>query len=72
MFTLTHDEVEVSDNVVEGTFFILSNSAKALIDSGASHNFVSKSFAGILSQFLQPTESNMTVVTPGGDELLSS
>ena len=71
MFALTHDEVEASSNVVEGTVSILSHSVRALMDSGTSHSFVSKSFAGILSQFLQPAESDMAVVTPGGDELLS-
>ena len=42
------------------------------MDSGASHSFMSESFAGILSQFLQLVESDMAVVTPGGEELLSS
>ena len=72
MFALTHNEVEASSNVVEGTISVLGHSAKALMDSGASHSFVSKSFAGILSQFLQPVESDMAVVTLGGEELLSS
>ena len=72
MFALTHDEAEASDNVVEGTISVLDHSARALMDSGASHSFVSESFAGILSQFVQPAEADMVVVTPGGDELLSS
>ena len=72
MFALTHDEAEASDNVVEGTVFVLSHSARALMDNGTSHNFVSESFAGILSQFVQPAEVDMAVLTPGGDELLSS
>ena len=49
MFALTHDEVEASDNVVEGTVSILGHSARALMDSGTSHSFMSKSFTGILS-----------------------
>ena len=72
MFTLTHEEAEASDNVVEGTVSVLGHSARALMDSGASHSFVSESFAGILSQFVQPVKVDMTVVTLGGDELLSS
>ena len=72
MFALTHDEAEASGNVVEGTIFVLDHSARALMDSDTSHSFVSKSFAGILSQFLQPVEADMAVVTPGGDDLLSS
>ena len=52
MFALTHDEAEASGNVVEGTVSVLGHSARALMDSGASHSFVSESFVGILSQFV--------------------
>ena len=72
MFALTHDEAEASGNVVEGTVSVLGHSARALMDSGASHSFVSESFAGILSQVVQPVKADMAVVTPGGEELLSS
>ena len=72
MYSLTRDEAEASDNVVEGIVSVLGHSARALMDSGASHNFMSESFAGILSQFVQPVELDMVVVTLGGEELLSS
>ena len=72
MFTLTHDKVEASDNIVEGMIFVLGHSARALMDSGASHSFVFNSFASTLSQSLQSLESDMVVVTPRGEELLSS
>ena len=72
MFTFTYDEAEASDNVVEGMIFVLGHLARALMDSGTSHSFVSKSFAGTLSQSLQPLESDMAVVILGGEELLSS
>ena len=72
MFALKHDEVEASDNIVEGTISVHGHPARALMDSGASHSFVSESFASILSQTVQPVEADMAVVTPGGDELQSS
>ena len=72
MFALTHDEAEASGNVIEGTIYVLGHSARALMDSGTSHSFVSESFASTLSQSLQPLELDMAVVTPGGEELLSS
>ena len=72
MFALTHNKVEASSNIVEGTDFILSHSVRALMDSGASHSFVSESFTSTLSQSLQLLELDMAVVTPGGEELLSS
>ena len=52
MFALTHDEAKASGNVVEGTVSVHGHSARALMDSGASHSFVFESFVGILSQFL--------------------
>ena len=72
MFALTHDEAEACGNVVEGIVLVLGHSARALMDSGASHSFVSENFVGILSQFVQPVETDMVAVTLEGDELLSS
>ena len=72
MLALTHYEAEASDNVVEGIISVLGHPVRALMDSGASHSFVSGSFASTLNQSLQPLESDMVVVTLGGEELLSS
>ena len=52
MFALTHDEAEASDNMVEGMISVLSHSARALMDNGASHSFVLESFACSLSESL--------------------
>ena len=49
VFTLTRAEAESSDNVVEGTIFILGCSSKILMDSGASYSFISKGFASVLA-----------------------
>ena len=72
MFTLTHDEVEASGNVVEGTVTVLGHPYRVLMDSGATHSFVFESFAGTLSQTLQPLELDMVVATLNGDELQSA
>ena len=72
MFALTHDEAEASDNVVQGTISVLGHSARALMDSGASHSFMSESFTYTLSKSLQSLESDMTVVTLRGEEWQSS
>ena len=42
------------------------------MDSGATHSFVSESFACTLGQSLQMLESDMVVATPSGDELQST
>ena len=49
MFALTHVEVEMSDNVMEGAFSIYGYLTRVLMDSGALHSFVSESFAYTLS-----------------------
>ena len=69
MFALTHDEVEASGNVVEGIVIVLGHPARVLMDSGATHNFVSESFAYTLSQSLQPLKLDMVVATLSRDEL---
>ena len=72
MFALTHDEAEASSNVVEGTVAVLGHPTRVLMDSGATHSFVSESFACTLGQSLQSLESDMVVGTPSGDELQSA
>ena len=52
VYTLTCVEAESSSIMVEGTVSILGHSAQVLMDSGASHSFIVKSFASILSQIL--------------------
>ena len=69
MFALTHDEAKASGNIVEGTVTVLRHPTRVLMDSGATHSFVSESFACTLSQSLQPLESDMVVATLSGDEL---
>ena len=56
MFALTHDEAEASGNVVEGTVAVLGHPVSVLMDSGATHSFVSEYFACTLGQSLQPLE----------------
>ena len=68
MFTLTHDEAEASGNVVEGTIAVLGYPTRVLMDSDATHSFVSESFACTLGQSLQSLESDIVVATPSGDE----
>ena len=72
MFALTHDEAKASDNMVEGTVTVLGHPTRVLMDSSATHSFISESFACTLSQTLQPLESDMVVATLSGDELQSA
>ncbi|GAV90020.1 zf-CCHC domain-containing protein/RVP_2 domain-containing protein [Cephalotus follicularis] len=48
VFVLAHTEVPESTSVVGGTLYIYGYSARVLLDSGASHSFISAHFASCL------------------------
>ena len=58
--------------MVEGILPLFDYSARVLVDSGASHSFVSKQFASLLSQFCESEDFKMGVATPGGEVLPST
>ena len=58
--------------MVEGIFPLFGYSARVLVDSGASHSFVSEQFASVLSQFCEFKDFEMEVATLGGDVLSST
>ena len=47
-------------------------STQVLVDSGASHNFVSEQFVNLLGQFCESEDLEMGVATLGGEVLLST
>ena len=55
--------------MVEGIFPLFGYSARVLVDSGASHNFVFEQFASVLSQFCESEDFEMEVATLGGEVL---
>ena len=72
MFALTHNEAEAFGNMVEGIISVLRHPTQVLMDSGATHNFISKCFPCTLCPTLQLLELDMVVATLSGDELLSA
>ena len=58
--------------MVEGILPLFGYSARALVDSGASHNFIFEQFASLLGQFYESEDLEMEVATPGGEVLSST
>ena len=69
MNALTQQEVRVSNIVVEGTICLSGTIARALFDSGATHSFISSSFATKITKIPEPLSFQLVVSTPVGTTL---
>ena len=58
--------------MVEGILPLFGYSARVLVDSGASHNFIFEQFASLLGQFCESEDLEMEVATQGGEVLPST
>ena len=63
-------DAQASNTVVTGTLTICSKPALVLFDSGATHSFVSPSFALCLDMRFDVLNSPLTVFTPVGEVYL--
>ena len=59
------EEAEEAPEVVLGTLPVNSISSRVLFDTGASHSFVSVSFADLHGLILDPLPKNIAVTSPG-------
>ena len=66
-FVLNPRDSQTSNVVVTGTLTIYSKQAVVLFDSGATHSFVSPSFALCLDIRFDVLNSPLTVLTPVGE-----
>ncbi|XP_071680185.1 uncharacterized protein [Lolium perenne] len=62
---ITAEEAEKASDVVLGTLLVNSIPAKVLFDTGASHSFVSTSFAQMHGFLLSSLGSDLVVLSPG-------
>ena len=69
MFTLTLQDAQASNAIVAGTLSVCSCEARILFDPGASHSFVSPSFASRLEWQACRLLFPLSVATPLSDEL---
>jgi len=69
MNALTQQEVWASNRVVEGTICLSKIVARVLFDSGATHSFISSSFATKINKKSEPLSFQLVVSTSVGTKL---
>ncbi|KAL7247390.1 hypothetical protein ACSBR2_002327 [Camellia fascicularis] len=70
VYAVTVQDLVLAPSVVRGTFLFCNSIANVLIDTGASHSFVSAAFASVLGLELAQLASPICVVSPVGGELI--
>ena len=70
VYAVTAQDLVPAPSVVRGTFLFCNSVANVLIDTGASHSFVSAAFASVLELELAQLASPICVVSPLGGELI--
>ncbi|XP_028106719.1 uncharacterized protein LOC114305792 [Camellia sinensis] len=70
VFALISGDVQNTDAVVSGTLSVNGHSAHVLFDSGFTHSFVSKAFAGHLNRPVEPLSYILCVSTPSGESMV--
>ncbi|KAJ1441606.1 Aspartic peptidase domain superfamily [Sesbania bispinosa] len=71
VFAMTHQNAQASNAVVKGILFICSRDAHVLFDPGATHSFVSLSFATKLGKSHSSLDETLAVTTPVGEIMLA-
>ena len=71
VYVFTQKDAQTSNIVVTGTIPISSIFAYTLFDTGASHSFVSPSFASQLGIIIEPWDVKLLIDTPTGDEMVT-
>jgi hypothetical protein len=61
------EEAQEAQNVVIGTFFVNDTSTVVLLDSGASHSFISAAYVEKHNLPIALLRCQMIVSSPGGD-----
>ncbi|KAJ1438716.1 Zinc finger, CCHC-type [Sesbania bispinosa] len=71
VFAMTRQDAQASNTVVTGILCICSRDAHVLFDPGATHSFVSLSFATQLGKSPSSLDETLAVTTPVGEILLA-
>ncbi|KAF5472166.1 hypothetical protein F2P56_008905, partial [Juglans regia] len=70
VFALTPGEAEDRNDVITGTLSLFSNNATVLFDSGATHSFVSMTYARFCTLETEELKSKLVVATPTGNSVV--
>ena len=69
---MTHREAIASNAIVDGMISISGHIAHTLFDPGATHSFISSTFAYKLNQVSEPLGFQLVVSTPIGVKIIAS
>ncbi|XP_028068086.1 uncharacterized protein LOC114270717 [Camellia sinensis] len=70
VFALIPSDVQNTEAVVSGTFFVNGHSAHVLFDSSSTHSFVSKAFASHLNSPMEPLPCVLCVSSPSWESMI--
>ena len=70
VFAVTQQETDVAPEVMTGTIQVFGSDAYVLIDSGATHSFISTKFIAQVNIEIQPIDCSMVVSLSTGDSLI--
>ena len=71
VFSVTQQEADASPDVITGMISVYNHDAYALMDSGATHSFISVPFTERHQIESQPIDGRMVVSVPNGDTMIS-
>ena len=72
VYMVTQQAADATPDVVTGTISLFDNDAHVLVDSEATHSFISREFIERVGIKMRPTECSMVVSLPIGDSLITN
>ena len=72
VYMVTQQAADATPDVVTGTISLFDTDAHVLVDSGATHSFISREFIERVGIEMRPTECSMVVSLPTGDSLIAN
>ena len=72
VYTVTQQAADATPDVVTGTISLFDTDAHVLVDSGATHSFISWEFIERVGIEMRPTECSMIVSLPTGNSLIAN
>ena len=69
---VTQQAADATPDVVTGTIALFDTDAHVLVDSGATHSFISREFIERVEIEMRPTECSMIVSLPTGNSLIAN
>ena len=72
VYMVTQQATDATPDVVTGTISLFDTDAHVLVDSGATHSFISQEFIERVGIEMRPTECSMVVSLPTSDSLITN